>query len=157
VAQDELDKLKQALDATDDGGVQKEAAARNLNTDGAPDKAAIIKLILADEEEKLAKARFQKMQEEEAAMAAREAAPDAVAQTIGRFDREFCAALPDAARLGDFAPADDDERFAAPVGVPDGKYRRTGSDWVFEFRRRRLVNAVRPPDLSESRSADRGR
>jgi hypothetical protein len=36
VAQDELDKLKQALDATDDGGVQKEAAARNLNTDGAP-------------------------------------------------------------------------------------------------------------------------
>jgi hypothetical protein len=92
VAEDTLDELKKSLEGMNDAEVQREAASRNLNTDGARDKAEIIALIVADEDEKHAAARFAKMQEEEAAMAAKTAEPSAIAATIARFDSEFCAA-----------------------------------------------------------------
>ncbi|MFT4115428.1 hypothetical protein [Bradyrhizobium sp.] len=65
------------------------------------------------------------------------------ARAVRALDAEFCRQVPQEAFSGSFDPGEEHPRFGGEYNVPDGKYRRTGSEWVFEFKKKRLVGAVR--------------
>jgi hypothetical protein len=67
----------------------------------------------------------------------------ASARAVRALDAEFCRQVPQEAYSGSFEPGEAHPRFGGEYEVPNGKYRRTGSEWVFEFRKKRLISAVR--------------
>ena len=67
---------------------------------------------------------------------------DATSRAIRRLNTEFCRHVPQNAVGGSYEPGDD-ERFTGEYDVPNGKYRVTGSEWVFEIKKKALVSVVR--------------
>lgn len=67
---------------------------------------------------------------------------DDTAKTMRQLNALFCRDIPQPARAGTFKPEKDDALFGGDYDVPDGKYRVAGSEWVFEIRKQKLVNAL---------------
>lgn len=140
------DELAAAIAAKDD--VELKLFAKELDVPDVDKLSERKDLIAAIElhEEKVAgehRARLRKMEDDEAAKvngADDKRAPDAKA--IRALNAEFCRALPEGSRSGQFEPGDD-ARFTGDYSVKDGKYRVAGSDWVFEIRKGRLLRATR--------------
>lgn len=67
---------------------------------------------------------------------------DATAKIVRRLNTEFCRDVPQAAREGSFEP-EDGGAFSGEYPVKDGRYRVVGSEWLFDFRKKRLALATR--------------
>lgn len=80
--------------------------------------------------------------EEAASVAAENDKRPPSSRVIRALNAEFCRDVPQEGRAGSFEPDDGHPRFGGGYDVPDGKYRVTGSDWVFEIRKKKLAAAV---------------
>lgn len=109
------------------------------------DMRATIELHMEAEAKKAAAdAAIRDMEAGEARKIAREAGGrDDTANTMRTLNALFCRDVPQGARAGSFKPAQDDALFGGEYDVPNGKYRVAGSEWVFEIKNDKLVNAVR--------------
>lgn len=75
-------------------------------------------------------------------IAAEDDGRDATARIIRRLNSEFCGDVPQAAREGGYEP-DEGGAFSGEYPVKDGRYRVVGSEWLFDFKKKRLVSANR--------------
>lgn len=133
------------LNALPDADLQKRAAAEGVDTSKLKTRENVVEAIeikISDDE---GKARLEAMQraEDELARSDKESGTDRVARTIRTLNAAFCADIPQSGRGGSFSPDDDPGgKFDGGYDVPDGKYRVTGSDWVFSIKKKKLDEAV---------------
>lgn len=136
--------------------VELDLYAKHLGIDIADaktveDKRAAIELH-AEEQAKAAasEALIKHMEAEQGRKVAREDdSRDDAAKTVRQLNALFCRDIPQDARSGSFKPGKDDALFGGEYEVANGKYRVAGSDWVFEIRNRKLVNAVQATQANQ--------
>lgn len=129
--------------------VELDIYAKELNIDISEaktleDKRAAIELHAEDEAKKaIAEARIKHMESEQGkSVASEDEKRDGAARALRQLNALFCRDIPQSARSGSFQPREDDALFGGDYEVPDGKYRVTGSEWVFQIRKKKLVDAV---------------
>ncbi len=108
------------------------------------DKRAAIELHAEDEAKKaIGEQRIKHMESDQGKKVANEDQQrDDTARTMRQLNALFCRDIPQPARAGTFKPENGDVLFGGDYDVPDGKYRVAGSEWVFEIRKHKLVNAL---------------
>lgn len=73
----------------------------------------------------------------------------ASARIIRALNFEFCKDIPQAGRAGSFEPDSDDPRFGGDYDVKNGKYRVSGSEWLFLINNKKLISAERATEANK--------
>jgi hypothetical protein len=87
--------------------------------------------------------------EEDGKVSSEDARRPATSRILRALNAEFCRDIPQEGRGGHFDPGDDHPRFGGSYDVPDGKYRVTGSEWVFEIKKKKLAGALQASEANK--------
>lgn len=124
------------------------AEKTGVDISSAPHRDDIVAAIELKEENDAKAAAAQKAIEDDEAAQARAIKDETdqrgpIERRIRALNGDFCRDVPQEARGGSFEPGEDHERFGGEYDVPDGRYRVTGSEWLFDIEDKRLARAQR--------------
>ncbi len=68
---------------------------------------------------------------------------------IRALNAEFCSDIPQEGRGGSFEPDEDHPRFGGDYDVPNGKYRVSGSEWLFLIHKKKLQAVERATEANK--------
>lgn len=147
--------LKASLGRMDDVELGLCATQRGIDPRKFTKRDDLIAAIeLQAEDEANSAASKKKIEQDEAdqakSIASEEDQRTGTAKIIRALNAEFCRDLPHEARSGSgFEPEEGHPRFGGEFDVPNGRYRVSGSDWLFDIKGKRLAGVERATEQNK--------